>query len=220
MKHLIYPVKKKKVQTVNDFDVNIIKEDNIRNAFEKIKRKWFLPEAIHYRANNDIPLPIGYGQTSSAPGTIYEIVKNLKWNKIENVLEIGTGCGYQTAILAELGKFVYSIELIPDLLKNAKEKLIYNLKYTNIKLYNFDGTKGLEEKAPYDRIIISAAFDSIPYNLTMQLALDGEMILPVGEKRDQRLVKLTRIDSENILQENLCKVTFVPINGSIVNNYE
>jgi len=215
MKHIIYPVKNKEKRLFENFDTSIIKNPILRYAFQTVKRKDYLPDAMQYRADLDVPLPIGHGQTSSAPGTIYKMLKNLHWNGNERILEIGTGCGYQTEILCNLGKYVYSIEIIEELFTQAKQKLLFEKKISNLSLFLGDGSKGLSEKKPFDIIIVSAALPLIPNELTSQLNFGGQLITPVGFEREQDLFLVTKDYTGNIKVENLCNVTFVPINGTV-----
>ncbi len=184
-------------------------------AMEKIDRGLFVPEALRSSAYEDRPLPIGHGQTISAPGIVALMCWKLDVKEGMRVLEVGTGSGYQTAILAELvgerGRVV-TTERIPELVENAKEniaKLPKHGGYKNIEFLCCDGTLGAPERAPYDRISVTAAAPSIPEPLVSQLAPEGKLIVPVGKYFQDLLL----YDKKSGAIINLLPVVFVPLLG-------
>ena len=185
-----------------------IKDKKVLDAFKKVPRDIFVDEAYRNSAYEDRPLPIGSGQTISQPYIVALMTESLELTGKEKVLEIGTGSGYQVAILAELTKEVYTVEIITSLY-NKNKKLLE--KYKNIKMSNHDGYLGWEEYAPYDRIIITAAPDHIPQPFIEQLKDGGIMVIPVGPSSwGQTLYKVIK-HGKNIKKIVLCDVAFVPL---------
>jgi len=185
-----------------------IKDKKVLDAFKKVPRDIFVGEAYRNSAYEDRPLPIGSGQTISQPYIVALMTESLELTGKEKVLEIGTGSGYQVAILAELTKEVYTVEIITSLY-NKNKKLLE--KYKNIKMSNHDGYLGWEEYAPYDRIIITAAPDHIPQPFIEQLKDGGIMVIPVGlSSWGQTLYKVIK-HGKNIKKIVLCDVAFVPL---------
>jgi protein-L-isoaspartate(D-aspartate) O-methyltransferase len=185
-----------------------IKDKKVLDAFKKIPRDIFVDEAYRNSAYEDRPLPIGSGQTISQPYIVALMTESLELTGKEKVLEIGTGSGYQVAILAELTKEVYTVEIITSLY-NKNKKLLE--KYKNIKMSNHDGYLGWEEHAPYDRIIVTAAPDHIPQPFIEQLKDGGIMVIPVGPSSwGQTLYKVIK-QGKNIKKIVLCDVAFVPL---------
>lgn len=180
----------------------------ILEAFIKIPRHLFISEEFLEKAYEDIALPIGFGQTISRPSTVIRMLSAIQPTKKDKILEIGTGSGYQTALLAELSRFVFSIEKIPELGKMAVEKL-KNLGYTNFSVNIFDGGYGWPRFAPYDCIIVSCGSKKLPKNLLNQLKKGGRMIIPKGEGTKQQLFLITR-DDKGFIYARLDKVSFVP----------
>ena len=188
-----------------------IKNKRVLDAFYKVPRHRFVPEELRGSAYSDYPIPISEGQTISQPYIVALMTECLGLTGQEKVLEIGTGSGYQTAILAELAREVYSIERFPALVKKA-EGLLNELGYANIKIRCADGTMGWPEAAPFDRIIITAASPRIPLPLTEQLKENGKMLLPLGETFSQVLTQVEKKD--NKLQSiQICGCVFVPLVG-------
>jgi protein-L-isoaspartate(D-aspartate) O-methyltransferase len=180
-------------------------------AMEAVPRHIFVDEALSSRAYEDVSLPIGFGQTISQPYTVARMTEILRGkDQLGKVLEIGTGCGYQTAVLARLAKEVYSVERISPLLMKARGNL-RELRMRNIKLKHADGTMGLPELAPYDGIMVTAASGHVPQDLLEQLAIGGRMVIPVGTE-EQTLYLIERTDSE-YRQTKLESVKFVPLLG-------
>jgi protein-L-isoaspartate(D-aspartate) O-methyltransferase len=185
-----------------------IKDKKVLDAFKKVPRDIFVDEAYRNSAYEDRPLPIGSGQTISQPYIVALMTESLELTGKEKVLEIGTGSGYQVAILAELTKEVYTVEIITSLY-NKNKKLLE--KYKNIKMSNHDGYLGWEEHAPYDRIIVTAAPDHIPQPFIEQLKDGGIMVIPVGPSSwGQTLYKVIK-QGKNIKKIVLCDVAFVPL---------
>lgn len=180
----------------------------IFDAFKRVPRHIFVGEEFKDKAYEDVALPIGHHQTISRPSTILKMLSAIQPTKKDKVLEIGTGSGYQTAILAELSRFVFSIEKISGLGKKAVENL-KSLGYTNFSVNIFDGGYGWPKFAPYDCIIVSCGSSKMPKNLLNQLRKGGRMIIPKGEGRNQQLYLITR-DEKGFIYARLDKVSFVP----------
>jgi len=163
----------------NQIRVRGVRDQRVLDAMMKVPRHLFVPPAYRASAYNDSPLPIGEGQTISQPYIVAFMTESLKVRETDRILEIGTGSGYQAAILAELASEVYTIELLPKLGTRAG-KLLDNLGYKNIHVKIGDGYKGWPEKAPFDLVIVTAAPEDIPPALIEQLKEGGKMIIPVG----------------------------------------
>lgn len=191
-----------------------IKDEVVLSAIAGIPRHIFVDEALSIRAYEDVALPIGFGQTISQPyivARMSEILRN--GNPLQKVLEIGTGCGYQTAVLSKIAKEVYSVERIRPLVMKARGHL-RELKCTNVKLGHSDGTMGLPEHAPFDAIIVTAAASHIPQDLLNQLAIGARVVIPVGV--DEQILTLVERRSEvDYRQTKLEVVKFVPLLGGI-----
>ena len=188
-----------------------IRDENVLNAMLTVPRHLFVNKKEQHIAYFDGPLPIGYGQTISQPYIVAFMTDELKLKSHHKVLEIGTGCGYQSAILSILCKNVISLECIKSLAESAKKRL-RNLGYTNITIHNSNGLKGKQSHAPYDRIIGTAAPTSIPDELIGQLAPEGRMILPVGGSVfDQSLFIIKKNKKEKVSIKRSLGVRFVPM---------
>lgn len=188
-----------------------IKDERTIEAMRTVERHLFVPESMRSEAYNDYPLPIGQGQTISQPYMVALMTELLELKGNEKVLEIGTGSGYQTAILAKLAVEVYTIERISELLKEAKKKLSL-LGYGNIHFFCTDGTKGLPEYAPYQGIIVTAAAEEVPLPYFEQLDEKGKLAIPLGERYGQVLVLIEKRKGK-IMQKEICGCTFVPLIG-------
>ncbi|MCB5184671.1 protein-L-isoaspartate(D-aspartate) O-methyltransferase [Methylobacillus gramineus] len=192
-----------------------IKDEVTLAALGSIARHIFVDEALSSRAYEDVSLPIGFGQTISQPYIVARMTEILRNGRpLEKVLEIGTGCGYQTAVLSKVAKEVYSVERIRPLLMKARGHL-RELRLANIKLKHADGTMGLPEIAPFDGIIVTAAARHIPDELLAQLAVGGRMVIPVGtEEQTLYLIEhvKTAVGSE-YRKTKLEAVKFVPLLG-------
>ncbi|MDD8031094.1 MAG: protein-L-isoaspartate(D-aspartate) O-methyltransferase [Acidobacteriota bacterium] len=185
-----------------------IKDNKVLEAMGKVARHLFVPEEMKDLAYQDEPLPIGKGQTISQPYIVAFMTEALKLSGNEKVLEIGTGSGYQTAILAEIAREVYTVELIPELSRRA-QSVLNELGYTNIHYLIGDGSRGWPEESPYEAILVSAAPATIPEPLVEQLKVGGRMIIPVGTDF-QELVLVTR-KKEGWDEDRLIGVRFVPL---------
>lgn len=188
-----------------------IKDPGVLKAMGKIPRHLFVEEALVGEAYNDHPLPIGQQQTISQPYIVALMTQALELTGEEKTLEIGTGSGYQTAILAELSKKVYTIERIRSLMEKAR-RLLYELGYTNVLFSAFDGTLGWKAHEPYDAIMVTAGAPRAPEPLCEQLAEGGRMIIPIGDKFSQELIKIVR-DKDRFRQKNLGGCRFVDLIG-------
>ncbi len=196
--------------------VEILKDEGIKsqkmlNAILKVPRHMFVPQEYLSLSYENEALPIGYGQTISQPYIVALMTEALNLQGNEKVLEIGTGSGYQTAILAELALEIYTVERIKELLEEAKKRLRV-LGYNNVYFKLGDGTLGWEEFAPYDRIIVTAASYDIPEPLKEQLKDGGIMVIPIGGRDFQYLYRITK-KGDNFYRENLGGVRFVPLKG-------
>jgi protein-L-isoaspartate(D-aspartate) O-methyltransferase len=185
-----------------------IRDPKVLEAMLKVPRHLFVPEQMKELAYGDEPLPIGEGQTISQPYIVAYMTEALKLTGQEKVLEIGTGSGYQTAILAELAREVYTVELIPELSRRA-QKVLRELGYQNIHFLVGDGTRGWPEHAPYEAILVSAAPATVPRSLIEQLQENGRLIIPVGT--DYQELVLVRKKKEGWEEERLIPVRFVPL---------
>ena len=182
---------------------------DVLDAMDTVPRHEFVPEDYLDQAYEDHPLPIGYGQTISQPYIVALMTEKLKVKRGDKVLEIGTGSGYQAAVLAHLGVEMYSVEIIPELARAADERL-KRLQYA-VQVKQGDGYFGWEEHAPYDAIIVTAAPDHVPQPLTKQLKEGGRLVIPVGPQGGwQTLWQFTR-QGEELKAVNLGGVAFVPL---------
>lgn len=184
---------------------------SVLRAFEQTPRHLFVPTGVRHRAYEDSALPIGNGQTISQPSIHARYLEILALTGREKVLEVGTGSGYQTVLLAHLAAQVFSIERIAPLMQSAREN-IARAGVRNVSLLTGDGTLGWREYAPYDAILVSAGSPTIPQPLVDQLAEGGRMLIPLGGQDVQTLVVLTRKQG-NIVREDMVPVRFVPLLG-------
>lgn len=190
-----------------------VRDRDVIEAMMSIPRHQFVPEDRTYMAYDDTPLPIGYGQTISQPYIVAYMTEILDLDEESTVLEIGTGSGYQAAILSRIVKKVYTIEIIPDLAQSASLRL-EKLGYKNVEVKCGDGYYGWSEHAPFDAIIVTAAAGHIPPPLLKQLKKGGMMVIPVGGRfMVQSLVLVEKDISGKITTENLMSVRFVPLTG-------
>jgi protein-L-isoaspartate(D-aspartate) O-methyltransferase len=188
-----------------------IHDRHVLRIMEAIPRHLFVNDALVARAYSDHALPIGEDQTISQPYMVALMTQALDLTGEEKVLEIGTGSGYQTAILAELSDRVFTIERLPSIAEEAKERLTV-MGYSNIVFRCADGTLGWREMAPFDRVLVTAGAPRVPTFLEEQLVVGGIAVVPVGVRDNQSLVKLTRTP-EGLKQRILCGCTFVPLIG-------
>jgi protein-L-isoaspartate(D-aspartate) O-methyltransferase len=190
-----------------------IRDQRVLAAMRWTPREWFLPPHLAGDAYNDAPLPIGSGQTISQPFVVALMTARLQPRRTDRILEIGTGSGYQTSILAYLasGGKVFTIERLPDLLVEAEERF-RRLGLTNIETRLGDGAQGWSEQAPFDRIIVGAAAPRVPEPLPAQLAPGGRLVIPIGDLASQELVILERpAGGDGLLQHTAGGVRFVPL---------
>jgi len=189
-------------------------DERVINAFLNVDRAKFVLDNEKTLAYADCPLPIGHGQTISQPFIVVLMTQALEVKPEHKVLEVGSGSGYQLAILAKLAREVYGIELIADLAKLA-EKNLKKAGIKNAKVITGDGTEGLLEQAPFDRIMVTAAAREIPAKLIEQLKVGGIMVIPKSMTTyDQMLLRITKTDQHNIKIDNLLPVRFVPLVNS------
>ena len=191
-----------------------IQDRRVLEAMGSIERELFVPEKLRSLAYEDRPLSIGEGQTISQPYIVAFMTELLGLKGTERVLEIGTGSGYQTAVLGKLAAEVYSIEIIPKLSDRAKILLV-QLGFDNVHLKVGDGFFGWEEQSPFDAILVTAAAPKIPEPLWRQLREGGRLIMPLGaERQAQTLVRVTKSDGKQVV-ETITGVVFVPLTGAI-----
>ncbi len=180
-------------------------------AMRKVPRHEFVPEHLTDAAYEDHPLPIGYGQTISQPYIVALMTELLRLTPAAKVLEIGTGCGYQTAVLAEIAAEVYSVEIVEPLAKESAARL-QRLGYKNVHVKHADGYLGWPEHAPFDAIVVTAGADHIPPPLVEQLKTGGRMAIPVGEPHGEQSLVLVEKDRDGrISTGNVIPVLFVPL---------
>jgi protein-L-isoaspartate(D-aspartate) O-methyltransferase len=189
-----------------------IKDTRVLDAMRKVPRHRFVEEALFSQAYNDHPLPIGEKQTISQPYMVALMTEALELQGPERVLEIGTGSGYQTAILAELAEKIYSIERIRPLSARA-QRILDDLGYFNVVLKVGDGSLGLKEEAPFDAIMVTAGSPDIPQPLVDQLAMGGRLVVPVGDRYTQALIKILRV-KEGVTKTDLGGCRFVNLLGT------
>lgn len=187
-----------------------IKDRAVLEAMSKVPRHRFVAPSQANLAYGDYPLRIGYNQTISQPYIVAYMTEAAEISSNEKVLEIGTGCGYQTAVLGELAKEVYTIEIVPELAERARQTLS-ELGYNNVHAKLGNGYQGWAEHAPYDKIIVTAAPEQIPEALVNQLALNGKMVIPVG-KENQEIVVLAKTP-DGLSEKRTIPVRFVPMTG-------
>jgi protein-L-isoaspartate(D-aspartate) O-methyltransferase len=191
-----------------------VRDERVLAAFADVPRERFVPEPLRAAADADHPLPIGHGQTISQPYVVAYMTERLGLAGHERVLEVGTGSGYQTAILARLAGEVFSIEIIPELAERSRDVLVRELGVANVRLRTGDGALGWPEEAPFDRILVTAAAPEVPPALVAQLAPGGRMILPVGAAAApgfQMLRVIDRGDDGVNAEADLLPVRFVPL---------
>ena len=204
-------------QRTRDRLINALREMGIESGavldvMRSIPRHLFVDEALATRAYENVPLPIGYNQTISQPYIVARMTEALvSGRQLNNVLEIGAGCGYQSAVIAQFAEQVYSMERINGLLTQARERF-RRLGYHNIRARHADGNGGWPEQAPFDGIIVAAAPLGVPEALLDQLAMAGRLIIPVGAPDEQKLLLVTRAE-DGFKYEHIDAVNFVPMLG-------
>jgi len=189
-----------------------IKDPAVIEAMRQVPRHGFVPSDIQANAYDDGPLPIGDGQTISQPLMVALMTQALELDQTKTVLEIGTGSGYQTAILAQISKKVYTVERLPELAQRAQD-ILSQLHYKNISFAVGDGTLGwITESLHFDGIIVTAASDKTPQALLSQLSVGGRLVIPVGRRERQTLTLYIKTENQ-IKKEELCQCVFVPLIG-------
>ena len=188
-----------------------IKNERVLDAIRRVPRHQFVPKRLRDRAYDDSPLPIGNGQTISQPYIVGLMTELVDLQADDRVLDVGTGSGYQAAVLAELVQHVDSIEIVESLAKDATERL-KSLGYNNIRVRHGDGYAGLQSEAPFDAIVVAAAPDHVPPALIDQLAAGGKMVIPVGD-RLQSLMLIEKHSDGEVVRRNVAPVMFVPMTG-------
>ncbi len=203
-------VASRKIRLIMELRRAGIADTEVLSAIERIPREAFTPESFRHQAYENVAIPIGQGQTLSQPQVVACMTQALGANRRTKVLEVGTGSGYQAAVLSRLCRRVYSIERFKDLLSLAEQRFLA-LRLHNITTCHGDGWRGWAEQAPFDRIMVTAAATDVPAVLVDQLADGGQMVLPVGRSsRDQALLRLRRA-ARGIVEEHLGDVRFVPL---------
>ncbi|MYB54341.1 MAG: protein-L-isoaspartate(D-aspartate) O-methyltransferase [Acidobacteriia bacterium] len=188
-----------------------VRDPRVLEAMRTVRREQFVPESVRTYSTSDTPLPIGFDQTISQPYIVAYMTELLELDPDHRVLEIGTGSGYQTAVLATLCDHVYSIEIVPELAERSA-KILQDLDYRNVSVRLGDGYLGWPEHAPYDRIIVTAAPPELPQALVDQLATQGRLVAPVGRNPDaQKIVLVTKDARGNVRRRNQLPVRFVPM---------
>jgi len=188
-----------------------VADKRVIEAMKRVPREAFVSQEQYQAAYDDRPLGIGFGQTISQPFIVALMVQALEIRGDEKVLELGTGSGYEAAILAELAQKVVTVECIPELAESAKQ-VLDKLGYSNIEVHVADRTLGWLEGAPYDAIIVSAGAPTVPQVLLEQLTWNGRLVIPVGSRWQQELLKVTKLRKRNNI-ENLGGCYFVPLIG-------
>ena len=189
-----------------------IRDERVLAAMAKVQREEFIPSEDAANAYGDFPLAIGAGQTISQPYIVAAMVEELELNPDDRVLEVGTGTGYQAAILGELAKEVWTIERHGELADKARE-ILHRLDYKNVHVLHGDGSLGLTERAPFDRILVAAAAPRVPETLVSQLADGGRLVVPVGSRSEQQVEVIRKLgDQISVTKHDLCR--FVPLVGA------
>ena len=194
----------------NQIQARGIRDQRVLEVMARIPRHRFVSGAGTFEAYGDYPLSIGRGQTISQPYMVALMSEELELRGTERVLEIGTGSGYQTAVLAELAAEIYSVEIIPELIKRT-EKLLDQLGYANIRYRCADGSLGWPDYAPYDRILVAAAADAVPRPLVSQLADNGILVIPVGDSRHFQTLSILRRRGKGFETRESIGCRFVPL---------
>ena len=197
---------------IETLQANGITDLAVLRAFDQVPRHAFVPSGVAHRAYEDSALPIGNGQTISQPSVHARSLQELRLSGRERVLEVGTGSGYQTALLAQLAEQVFSIERVPALLDRARE-ILAQLEVRNVSLLLGDGTLGWRDYAPYDGIVVGAASPDVPQPYAEQLGEGGRLVIPIGSREEQVLCVFTR--REGVLERrDVGPVRFVPLLGA------
>ncbi len=212
-----YFAQAREVMVESQIETRGIEDERVLAAMREVKRHLFVPEDLRYLAYGDHPLPIGEDQTISQPYIVAVMTQLLHLDGPDKVLEVGTGSGYQAAVLGEIASEVYTIEIVEQLAKRS-EKLLQDLGYDNVHVRHGDGFLGWPEEGPFDAIIVTCAPPEIPEPLKEQLADSGRMVIPVGTDW-QELMVLEKHDGK-IEQKSVLPVRFVPMTGDGVKNQD
>ncbi len=200
-----------KSELINVLSKKGIYDESILRAIRNVPRDKFVPLPMRINAYKDIALPIGYGQTISQPYTLAIMTQALKIKKKDRILEIGTGSGYQAAILRELGAYVFTIERHFEIYNKALK--LFDKLGIRIHCKLGDGTIGWEEYSPYDGIIVTAGAPEVPLTLKKQLAVGGNLVIPIGDKKSQRMYIIKKIDNDKFETDEIPEFSFVPLVG-------
>lgn len=203
---------RKRARLVETVRAEGVTDPQVLRAIAEVPRHRFVPEAVLRRAYEDNALPIGFGQTISQPSIQALYLQVLGIGRADRVLEVGTGSGYQTALLAELSANVYSVERIPQLALRARQ-VLDELGYRNVALLTGDGTVGWSRYAPYDAILVAAAAPDVPQSLVEQLAPGGRLLIPLGDRSTQQLTLVRRTADGGTERETVTGCVFVPLIG-------
>jgi protein-L-isoaspartate(D-aspartate) O-methyltransferase len=198
-------------ELVDQISMKGIRDISVLKAIGEVERHLFVPNVMKHLSYNDIALPIGYGQTISQPYTVAFMTQELRLKPGQIVLELGTGSGYQAAVLFQMGMEVYSIERNYDILLETQK--LFDKLGIRVKTKCADGTLGWNEHAPFDGIIVTAGSPSVPVSLKIQLAIGGRMVIPVGDKYSQKLRIVSKIDADRFEEEDIPEFKFVPLIG-------
>ena len=203
--------KLQRLELVESLEKKGITDESFLNAMRDVEREKFIPSGVRQHTYRDIALPIGHGQTISQPYTIGIMTQALNVKKGNKALEIGTGAGYQAALLEKMGAKVYSIERNFDIYNEAVKR--FDKLGIRVHCKHGDGTIGWEEYAPFDKIIVTAGSPGVPEQLKKQLAIDGKMVIPVGNKFSQTLQVLTKYSDDEFEVEDIHEFALVPLIG-------
>lgn len=190
-----------------------IADQRVIDAMFKVPRHKFVEQALEGKAYQDAPLPIGEKQTISQPYMVAVMSEALALTGSETVLEVGTGSGYQAAVLALLADRVFSLERIPSLARRAR-KVLDECGFSKVNIRLADGTQGWQEMAPFDAILVTAGAPEVPQHYLDQLALGGRLIIPVGDRESQLLLRVTRTGEKDYIEEQMLGCRFVPLIGN------
>jgi protein-L-isoaspartate(D-aspartate) O-methyltransferase len=187
-----------------------IRDADVLRAMRETPRHLFVPESVRPMAYGDHPVAIGHGATISQPYIVALMTQVLRCNRTHRVLEIGTGSGYQAAILSQVAAYVYTVEVVPELAESARQRL-RQLRYSNVSVRTGDGHAGWPEEAPFDRIIVTAAPEELPESLVDQLANGGRLLAPVGSRLEQTLLLVEKMTDGTVQRRAVSSVLFIPM---------
>jgi len=189
-----------------------VRDHAVLDAMESVRREAFLPPELHEFAYQNTPLPIGHEQTISQPLIVAMMAVALELRPTDRVLEIGTGSGYAAAVLSRIAKEVFTVERYPELADMAQARL-QEEGFENVHVLCGDGTLGWPEHAPYQAVVVAAGGPEVPQPLLEQLAVGGRLVIPIGRRGEQQLVRIRRVDADRLEQDDLGQVRFVPLIG-------